>query len=113
MNGRTNEVFFCDVQADGFSLDDKRDIVDANDLPGALTRWKQRAPQRDTDRTGKAFFVTATEIAGNKYDLSLNRYRETVLDGERHDPPLEILGRMQRLESQILGEINELFEMLR
>jgi type I restriction enzyme M protein len=110
--GRTNEVFFYDVQADGFSLDDKRDAVDANDLPDALRRWKQREPARDTDRTEKAFFVTATEIAGNKYDLSLNRYHETVQTEERFDPPSEILRRMKGLEAEILSELEALEAMI-
>ncbi len=110
--GRTNEVFFYDVQADGFSLDDKRDPVAANDLPDALLRWKQRDPRKDTDRTGKAFFVSGKEIADNKFDLSLNRYKETVHAEERHDPPKEILERMKALEREIQKELGELEAML-
>ena len=93
--GKTNEVFFYDVAADGFSLDDKRDPVQVNDLPDALSRWTGREPKKDTDRTGKAFFVSAAEIAGNKYDLSLNRYKEAVHAEEEFEPPLEILKRMK------------------
>jgi type I restriction enzyme M protein len=110
--GKTNEVFFYNVEADGFSLDDKRDVVTENDLPDALTRWKNRNPKRDTDRGAKAFFVTAKELADNKYDLSLSRYRETVHSTEQFEPPIEILERMRALESQILVDINELSEML-
>jgi type I restriction enzyme M protein len=111
--GNTNEVFFYDVEADGFSLDDKRDPVTQNDLPDALVCWKQRDPKRDTNRVGKAFFVTRKEIAENKYDLSLNRYKETVHAVEQFDPPNEILARMKGLESEILLQIEELSEMLR
>lgn len=111
--GRTNEVFFYDVAADGLSLDDKRDKVEANDLPDALDRWKHRDPSRDTDRTAKAFFVAAKEIAENKYDLSLNRYKETVHEEEHYEPPLEILARMKGLELQILRDIEELEGMLK
>ena len=110
--GKTNEVFFYDVGADGYSLDDKRDPVAANDLPDALKRWKSRDPRQDTDRTAKAFFVTAKEIAENKYDLSLNRYKETVHAEEQHDPPREILARMRGLEVEILREMDELEAML-
>ncbi len=110
--GKTKEVFFYDVEADGFSLDDKRDPVAENDLPDALQRWKNRDPKRDTDRTSKAFFVTAKEIAENKYDLSLNRYKETVHAEEQYDPPREILARMKRLELEILREMEELEEIL-
>ncbi len=111
--GRTNEVFFYDVEADGFSLDDKRDPVEANDLPDALLRWKQRDARKDTDRTGKAFFVSAKEIAENKYDLSLNRYKETVHEVKKHDPAEEILGRMKALELEILRDVEELEGMLK
>ena len=111
--GKTNEVFFYDVEADGFSLDDKRDAVEANDLPEALRRWKSRDPEKDTDRTGKAFFVSAQEIAGNKYDLSLNRYRETVHAEEQYDPPREILARMKALEMGILRDMEELEGLLK
>ena len=64
--GKTNEVFFYDVEADGFSLDDKRDSVEANDLPDALKRWKDRDPRKDTDRTGKAFFVFGKRDCGEQ-----------------------------------------------
>jgi type I restriction enzyme M protein len=85
--GKTNEVFFYDVEADGFSLDDKRDPVTRNDLPEALKCWKKRDPKRDVDRTGRAFFVKTKDIADNKYDLSLNRYKETVHMEEQYGPP--------------------------
>jgi type I restriction enzyme M protein len=110
--GRTDTVFFYDVQADGFSLDDKRDPVKANDLPDALTRWKARDPAKDTDRTGKAFFVPADDIRAQKYDLSLSRYRETVHEEEEYDPPQEILARMKALHAEIAQDMAELEEML-
>ncbi len=110
--GKTNEVFFYDVKADGFSLDDKRDKVEANDLPDALHRWQTRNPEKDADRTAKAFIVKAKEIADNKYDLSLNRYKVTVHEEEHYDPPLEILARMKGLELEILRDIEELEGML-
>ena len=58
-SGRTDNVFFCDVQADGLSLDDKRGPVEENDLPDCLARWRSRDPARDTDRTAKAFLCTS------------------------------------------------------
>ncbi len=110
--GRTDNVFFYDVQADGFSLDDKRDPVKDNDLPDALARWKTRDPAKDTDRTGKAFFVPAKEIRAQKYDLSLSRYRETVHEEEEYDPPQVILDRMKALHAEIAQDMAELEEML-
>jgi type I restriction enzyme M protein len=111
--GKTNEVFFYDLEADGFSLDDKRDAVDANDIPNALLRWKKRNSKKDVDRTGKAFFVSAKEIAETKYDLSLTRYRQVLHAEEKYDPPQKLLTRMKVLESNILREIQILEGMLK
>ncbi len=120
--GRTDEVFFYDVQADGFSLDDKRQPVEANDLPDVLAQWKtytgKDSPQRRggaegfEDRKARAFVVSAEEIAGNKYDLSINRYKEVVYEEEEYDPPKEILARMKELEKEIMKDMDELEGML-
>ena len=64
------------MEADGRSLDDKRDPVEQNDIPDVLKKWKQRDPKKKSDRKAKAFFVPAEEIRENKYDLSINRYKE-------------------------------------
>ena len=111
-DGRTDDVFFYDVEADGLSLDDKRDPIDANDLPDCLAAWKRRDPKSDTDRKAKAFFVPADEIREAKYDLSLSRYKDIVYEEEEYDPPQEILGRMKTLNEDIARDIQELEEML-
>ncbi len=110
--GRTDNVFFYDVQADGFSLDDKREPVDHNDLPDCLARWRSRDPDSDNDRTEQAFFVPAEEIRQASYDLSLNRYKEIVYEEEEYDPPKEILARMKSLNDEIGADLNELDGML-
>ncbi|NLZ18570.1 MAG: N-6 DNA methylase [Desulfobulbaceae bacterium] len=110
--GRTENVFFYDVQADGYSLDDKRTEVEENDLPNMLERWQQRDPKQDNDRTKKHFFVAAADIRANKYDLSINRYKETVYEEEQYDPPKEILERMIALEQEIMADMKELRGML-
>lgn len=111
--GRTDHVFFYDVHADGFSLDDKRNPTPENDLPNALQAWHKSNPTKDIDRTGKAFFVSAAEVKTNKYDLSMNRYKETIHADEKYDPPTEILGRMKSLEFEILRDIEALEGMLK
>ncbi|MBF0186298.1 MAG: N-6 DNA methylase [Magnetococcales bacterium] len=110
--GATDQVFFYDVQADGFSLDDKRQEVEANDLPDLLEQWKVRDPKKLTDRTAKAFFVPALEIKENKYDLSINRYKEVVYEEEEYDPPVEIMDRMIALEREIIADLEELRGMV-
>ena len=110
--GKTDDVFFFDVQADGYSLDDKRNPIEANDLPEMLERWQKRDPQKDTNKTGKAFFVSADEIRRHKYDLSLNRYKEQVHEAVEYDPPQVILERMEKLEEEIAADLQELRGML-
>jgi type I restriction enzyme M protein len=110
--GRTDDVFFYDVKADGYSLDDKRDPIDANDLPDCLMRWKGRESKEDTDRKDKAFFVTVDEIRAANYDLSLTRYKERVCQQVDYAPPKVILERLKLLNEDIANDIAALGEML-
>ncbi|MBX7222712.1 MAG: type I restriction-modification system subunit M [Blastocatellia bacterium] len=111
-SGGTNHVWFYDVQADGFSLDDKRDPVEADDLPDVIRRWRERDPQRDTDRTAKAFCVPVAEIRENGYDLSINRYKEVLHEEVTYDPPKVILARLRALEREIDQDLEELEQLL-
>lgn len=112
--GRTDDVLFFDVQADGYSLDDKRQPIDANDLPDVLAQYQKRrtAGTDFSDRTAKAFAVPVADIRGNKYDLSINRYKEVVHEAVKFDPPAEILERMKALEAEIQADMAELEGML-
>lgn len=110
--GRTDDVFFYDVEADGFSLDDKRDAIQANDLPGCLAAWRKRDADRDTDRTQKAFFVSAQEIRNSNYDLSLGKYQERVHVAQTYDTPAVILKRLKKLNDDIALDLAELKELL-
>jgi type I restriction enzyme M protein len=112
--GRTDDVLFYDVQADGFSLDDKRQEISDNDLPDVLTQFQEhRTASADfRDRTAKAFTVPVADIRANKYDLSINRYKESVHKETKFDPPAEILGRMKSFEAAILADMAALEELL-
>ncbi|MCF7989107.1 MAG: type I restriction-modification system subunit M [Thiohalocapsa sp.] len=124
--GQTDHVWFYDVQDDGYSLDDKRDVLYrdeqgrplsfAGDMPKVLAAWQQRdkavAETDSNDRTAPSFWVSRAEIAANKYDLSINRYKEVAYDEEAYDPPREILARMKALEAEIMKDMNELGGML-
>ena len=110
--GRTDNVFFYDVRADGRSLDDKREQVAEDDLPDCLTRWQSRNLAQDTDRTAKAFFVPVAEIREARYDLSLSRYKEFVYEEEEYDPPCAIIEHMKTLNNEITADLAELEEML-
>lgn len=110
--GKTKDVWFYDVQADGFSLDDKRDPVSENDLPDVRVRWNKRNPKKDTDRKEKAFFVPKADIVEQGYDLSLNRYKEIVHVEVKYDPPKTILSRLKMLETEIASDLEELEALL-
>ncbi|MDO8861843.1 class I SAM-dependent DNA methyltransferase [Haliea sp. E1-2-M8] len=101
-SGGTDNVWFYDMQADGFSLDDKRSSKpDKSDLPDVLTRWQNRSAEAERKRTDRSFFVSKDEIAGNEYDLSINRYKEVEYEVVEYDPPRVILERLATLEAEI------------
>ena len=110
--GRTDNVFFYDVQADGFVARRQARASRGKRLARLLARWHERDPKNDTDRTAKAFFVPAKEIRDSDYDLSLSRYKEAVYEEQEYDPPQVILGRMKALNDEIASELTELEEML-
>ena len=130
--GGTDQVWFYDMTADGWSLDDKRNPLlpleklgpapkealaegehDKNNLPDCLSRWKHRKDsERERERTAQSFCVPKAEIAAEGYDLSLNRYKELIHDEVEHRPPLEILAELRAIEQEILQGIEELEGML-
>ena len=110
--GQTEHVWFYDMQADGYTLDDKRDKTDENDIPDVIKRWGERDPAKDTDRKAKAFFVPVAEIRENKYDLSINRYKEIEYEEVEYEPPKVILAKLRALENEIRADLDELERML-
>jgi type I restriction enzyme M protein len=112
-SGGTDHVWFYDVQADGFSLDDKRNPIEANDLDDVVKRWALRdSSELDRARTEQSFCVPKADIVAQGYDLSLNRYKEIVYDVVEHRPPLEIIGEIEKLEGEITAGLAELKAML-
>jgi type I restriction enzyme M protein len=132
-SGGTDQVWFYDMQADGWSLDDKRQplleegklgpspaqpLTEAeharNNLPDVLARWQQRETgERQRARTEQSFCVPRADIAAQGYDLSINRYKEVVHEAVEHEHPLEILVRLRQLEDEIQAGMAELETMLR
>ena len=111
--GTTENVWFYDMKADGFSLDDKRERTKKNDIPDLIKRWGKRNPKKDKDCKATAFFVPAEEIKKNKYDLSINRYKEIEYEEVEFDPPGKILDRLESLEKEISKGLKELRGMLK
>ena len=116
-SGGTDQVWFYDMQADGYSLDDKRNLLDAgkhesNNLPDILKCWQKRGKESGRARTDQSFLVPKSEIAGNDYDLSINRYKQVMHEEVQHDPPQKILADLKTLEVEILKGMDELEGML-
>ena len=112
-SGGTDQVWFYDMRADGFSLDDKRSPQpETSDLPDILARWQNRAAETERKRTDQSFLVPGAEIVGNDYDLSINRYKEVEYEAVDHDPPRVILQRLARLEEEIAAGRKELEGLL-
>lgn len=112
-SGGTEHVWFYDMQADGFSLDDKRTEQEQSDLPDILTRWEQRdGEEKERKRTDQSFTVPKQEIADNDYDLSINRYKEVEYEAVEYDPPKDIIQGLQKLEEEISDGMKELKGML-
>ncbi|WP_348639582.1 N-6 DNA methylase [Microbacterium aurantiacum] len=111
-SGGTDNVWFYDVRADGFSLDDKRSPVDANDLADVLARWQKRDAEKERARTEQSFLVPKADIVAQSYDLSLNRYKEVVHDEVEHRDPLDIIAEIEALEDEIAADLAELKAML-
>jgi len=107
-------VWFYDMQADGYSLDDKRTPQpDKTDLPDILARWQNRGGEKKRKRTDRSFLVPKAEIAGNDYDLSINRYKEVEYEAVEYDDPKVILKRLAELEDEIAKGRKELEGMLK
>jgi type I restriction enzyme M protein len=106
--GKTEHVWYYDMQADGYSLDDKRERQPANDIPDVIARWRAKDPEKNTDRTAKAFFVPVGEIRENKYDLSINRYKEIAYEEVEYEAPEEILGKLRDIEAEIVKDLDQL-----
>jgi len=101
-SGGTDHVWFYDMRADGYSLDDKRTPQpERSDLVDILTRWQDREAERKRARTDQSFLVPKAEIAGNDYDLSINRYKELEYESVEYDPPRTILRQLAELEAEI------------
>ncbi len=106
--GGTNKVWFYDMKAEGFSLDDKRSPIEANDIPDILARFHNLEGETDRKPTEQSFFVSKPAIVANDYDLSINRYKEVVYEKVEYDPPKVIMDRLDKLNLGIASKMEEL-----
>ena len=111
-SGGTDKVWFYDMKADGFSLDDKRQEISENDIPDIIERFNNLDVEKDRARTEQSFFVPVEEIIANDYDLSINKYKEVIYKKVEYDSSDVIINRIEQIEIQIQEEITELKKLL-
>lgn len=110
--GGTDYVWFYDMKADGYSLDDKRTEVSENDIPDIIERFHNREMEAKRKRTEQSFFVPVQEIIDNGYDLSINKYKEIEYIPVEYPPTSEILANIKDLEKEISRQMAELEKLL-
>ncbi|MFD1122689.1 N-6 DNA methylase [Methylophilus flavus] len=99
-HGGTDNVWFYDMQADGYSLDDKRSQIKDNDIADIITRYQNRQTEAHRSRTEQSFLVPLVEIEENNWDLSINRYKQVVYEQVQHDSPAKIIAEIERLDAE-------------
>lgn len=111
-HGDTDKVWFYDMNADGFSLDDKRNPINENDIPDIIERFRNRDQETKRKRTEQSFFVEKKDIVDNEYDLSINKYKEVEYVPIEYPSTQDIMANLHELEMEITKNLAELDEML-
>ena len=113
-DGGTDKVWFYDMKADGFSLDDQRQPIKENDIPDIIKRFNDRNSKEEQERarTEKSFFVPKEEIVENDYDLSINKYKELIVEKKEYEDPKVILKRVIDMENELQQKLKELEGMI-
>ena len=106
--GGTDKVWFYDMKADGFSLDDKRSAISENDIPDVVARFNNLKAEESRSRKEQSFFVPVEEIRDNNYDLSINKYKEIEREKVEYEPVKDILTRLEKTEGEYLKGYSEL-----
>lgn len=110
--GETDDVWFYDMQTDGYTLDDKRNKIADSDLPDIVNRFVKRNAKNDNDRKQKFFFVPKQEIVSNNYDLNLNTYKEEVYLEVKYEKPKVIFDKLENIEEIIQKGLRELKQLM-
>lgn len=107
--GKTEQTWFYEMQADGYSLDDKRNKLEGNgDLQDIVERFKSQPDSNPEDRGGRCFFVPKEEIVEEGYDLSFSKYKVEVFEEVKYDHPREIWLKLDSIEKEIVAELKAL-----
>lgn len=125
-SGGTDHVWFYDLKADGYSLDDSRNEIKDNDIPDLIKRFvtlsarlpdgqgveMDKSPEKNRPRTAQSFLVPFEEIKANDWDLSVNRYKEVEYEEVQYDPPKQIIADIEQLDQERQAALKALKEVL-
>lgn len=110
--GGTDKVWFYDMKADGYSLDDKRKPIDDNDIPNVVSRFHQLDKEGDRKRTEASFMVPVSEIREKAYDLSINKYKEVIYEDVFYESPEVLIKQIEVIEAERKQLLNSLKQLL-
>ena len=108
--GGTDKVWFYDMKADGYTLDQKRTECKENDIPDIVARWKNLDAEENRTRKDQSFFVPVEEIVANDYDLSINKYKEVEKVKVEYENPKTVFKRIAKLQDEINAAMEEFKE---
>lgn len=111
--GGTDNVWFYDMEADGYSLDDKREEIEDSDIEDIIERYHNIENEKTRERTEKSFLVPKEEIAENNYDLSINRYKEIVYEEVEYEKPEVIIEYVKELEEEIYIGLDKIEKLVK
>jgi type I restriction enzyme M protein len=103
--GPTKSIWFYDLTADGFSLDDKRSSTETNDIPDVLLKWPGR------EEGPNSYRVSVEKIIENGWSLAAGRYKAITIPTSNYEEPKKILGEILEMENDILRRANELTKL--
>lgn len=109
---KTDKVWFYDMKTDGYSLDDKRTKLKDSDIPDIIARFKNLEGEKERTRRDQSFLVGKEEIVKNGYDLTVNKYKEVVIDKPDYPPTSEIIAEIKELDREVSKNLAELEKLL-
>lgn len=111
-SGGTDNVWFYDMKTDGYSLDDKRNDIEENDIPDIIVRYNNLDAEKERKRTEQSFFVPFEEIKEKDWDLSINKYKEIEYEEIEYPNPKDIMLRLEEIETEITADLKKLKELI-
>ena len=111
--GGTDNVWFYDMESDGYSLDDKREKIEDSDIEDIIERFNNIENEKTRERTEKSFLVPKEEIAENNYDLSINRYKEIVYEEVVYEAPEKIIENIRKLEEEVYAGLDKIEKLVK